>query len=81
MAKGFAESTAVGKTADFRLRVMLKNPVPKVDLIQAGLLKGAWPRNSAGKILKKQGDIEKLAEMLNLKNPGQRRKIYNALRL
>src|SRR5437763_6027773 len=34
--------------AKFRLLVKLDNPVPKVDLIRAGLLKGAWPRNSRG---------------------------------
>ena len=65
----------------FRLLVKLKNPVPKSDLIQAGLLKRSWPRHWQGKILHAESDIEKLGEILARKNPDQRRGVWDALNL
>src|SRR5205823_116312 len=52
----------------FKLLVKLENPVPKAELIQAGLLKLAWPRNSRGKFLK-QDEIKTLAAVLGKNNP------------
>jgi hypothetical protein len=50
-------------------------------LVQAGLLKGAWPRNSAGKLLNTGNAISALGQVLAKRNPDQRAAIFNALGL
>jgi hypothetical protein len=65
--------------AKFEVLVKLDNPVPKAELVLSGLLKQRWPRNSSGKLLKTDGEIETLAQVLANNNPAQRLAIFNAL--
>jgi hypothetical protein len=65
--------------AQFKLLLKLKNPVPKGDLIRAGLLKQTWPRSSAGKVLSRCSEITKLAQVLAARNRAQREEIFAAL--
>ena len=65
--------------ARFKLLVKLENPVPKADLIRAGLLKRAWPQGSRGKLLKTNDEIKTLADVLSKKNPKNRPAILKAL--
>jgi hypothetical protein len=67
--------------AEFTLLVKLQNPVPKLDLVRAGLLKEHWPRHWQGKIFHDERDVRKLGEVLARKNPRQRRMIFDALNL
>lgn len=67
--------------AKFKLLLRLDHPVPKGDLVRAKLLKGSWPRNSAGKFLRNFREIEKLATVLARRNPKQRKSIYEVLGL
>lgn len=67
--------------AAFRLLIRLQNPVPKADLVRAGLLKGRWPRHWQGKVLRDQTDIEKLANILAERNPKQRKSIFRAFKI
>jgi len=67
--------------AKFKLLVKLRNPVRKAALVRAGLLKGSWPRNSAGKLLTTGSAISTLGEVLARANPDQRADVFNALGL
>lgn len=59
--------------------VLLDTPVPKADLIRAGLLKSGWPQGYAGKLVERCRDIIRLAEVLAVRNPKQRLVIEDAL--
>jgi hypothetical protein len=65
--------------ARFKLLVRLECPVPKADLIQAGLLKERWPQHFRGKLVRTQAEIQALAKVLSLRNPKQRPEIFSAL--
>jgi hypothetical protein len=65
--------------AKFERLVELRHPVPKADLINAGLLKSAWPRNSAGKIFRRSREVNLLAAVLIARNPSQKAAIRKAL--
>jgi hypothetical protein len=67
--------------AAFKLLVKLDHPVPKEELIGAGLLKQSWPQGSRGKLLKTDNEIRTLAEVLAKKNPRNRPAIFKALGL
>jgi hypothetical protein len=67
--------------AGFKLLVKLEHPIPKAELIEAGLLKRAWPRGSRGTLMKTEGQIKTLAEVLAKKNPKNRPAIFKALGL
>jgi hypothetical protein len=65
--------------AEFTLLLKLDNPVPKNDLIKAGLLKREWPQHWRGKIFHAKKEVRDLAHTLAKRNPKQRREIANAL--
>ena len=67
--------------AKFKLLVKLETPFSKAELVRTGLLKGAWPRGSRGKLLKSESEIKTLADVLSKKNPKQRLAIFEALGL
>lgn len=67
--------------AKFRLLVKLVHPVPKEDLVRAGILNSAWPERSRGKMISTCREIIKLAQVLAKRNPRQREEIFEALRV
>ena len=67
--------------AEFKLLVRLEIPVPKGDLVEAGIILEYWPENYRGKFLHTHQEIQKLAEVLAKKNAKQRKEIFSALGL
>jgi hypothetical protein len=68
------------RQAPFQLMVLLDTPVPKADLISAGILVvPRWPRGSNGKFLRTEAEIRSLAKVLSRRNPEQHKAINAAL--
>ncbi len=68
--------------ARFQLLVRLQQPVPKGELIRAGILRnGRWPQGRHGKFLRPPGEVERLAARLVDRNRSQRVEIRRALGL
>jgi hypothetical protein len=68
--------------ARFELIMRLNPPVPKKELIRAGILRnGRWPQGRNGKFLRVPEEAERLAQTLIAGNPGQLREIRQALGL
>jgi hypothetical protein len=65
--------------ARLALLVRLNVPVPKDDLVRAGLLKSRWPEGYAGKVLSRCRDIMLLGSVLAARNSEQRQAIDDAL--
>jgi hypothetical protein len=79
-AAGDAEGSDRWPTqARLSLLVLLDTPVPKADLLRAGLLKAGWPQGYAGKLVERCRDIIHLADVLAWRNPKQRGAIEDAL--
>lgn len=64
----------------FELLVRLARPVPKRDLVTAGLLRPPrWPQGRHGKWLRSSREVERVAEVLRARNRQQERDIERAL--
>ena len=57
----------------------LDTPVPKEDLVEAGVIVEYWPQHWRGKIFHTRQEIQTLGEVLAKKNAKQRKEIFRAL--